>query len=46
MVYDSSPLQSRFRDVNVATQHMMVAPATWELAGRLLLGLQTDTSQL
>jgi hypothetical protein len=25
---------------------MMVAPSTWELAGRLLLGLPTDTSQL
>ncbi len=45
-IYDSSPLQRRFRDVHVATQHMMVAPATWELAGRLLLGLPTDTKQL
>jgi alkylation response protein AidB-like acyl-CoA dehydrogenase len=45
-IYDSSPLQRRFRDVHVATQHMMVAPATWELAGRLLLGLPTDTRQL
>jgi len=45
-IYDSSPLQRRFRDANVATQHMMVAPATFELAGRLLLGLPTDTSQL
>lgn len=45
-IYDSSPLQRRFRDVHVATQHMMVAPATWELTGRLLLGLPTDTLQL
>jgi indole-3-acetate monooxygenase len=45
-IYDSSPLQRRFRDVHVATQHMMVAPATWELAGRLLLGLPTDVRQL
>jgi alkylation response protein AidB-like acyl-CoA dehydrogenase len=45
-IYDSSPLQRRFRDANVATQHMMVAPSTWELTGRLLLGLPTDTSQL
>ena len=43
---DSSPLQRRFRDVHVATQHIMVAPASWELAGRLLLGLPTDVSQL
>ena len=45
-IYDSSPLQRRFRDVNVATQHMMVAPSTWELAGRMLVGLPTDTRQL
>ncbi len=45
-IYSSSPLQRRFRDANVATQHMMVAPPTWELAGRLLLGQPTDTSQL
>jgi indole-3-acetate monooxygenase len=45
-IYDVSMLQRRFRDVHVATQHMMVAPSTWELGGRLLLGLPTDTSQL
>jgi hypothetical protein len=45
-IYDSSPLQRHFRDVHVATQHMMVGPATWELAGRIALGLETDTSQL
>jgi alkylation response protein AidB-like acyl-CoA dehydrogenase len=45
-IYDSNPLQRRFRDVHVATQHVMVAPATWELTGRLLLGLATDTTQL
>lgn len=45
-IYDESPLQRRFRDANVATQHMLVAPATWELAGRLLLGQPTDTTQL
>ena len=45
-IYDSSTLQRRFRDVHVATQHMMVAPASWELAGRLLLGLPTDIDQL
>ena len=45
-VYRRSPLQRIFRDVHVATQHMMVGPATWELTGRLFLGLETDTSQL
>jgi alkylation response protein AidB-like acyl-CoA dehydrogenase len=41
-VYSSHPLQRRFRDAHVATQHMMVAPPTYELAGRVLLGLPTD----
>lgn len=45
-VYLRSPLQRYFRDVHVATQHMMVAPATLELTGRLLLGLETDTAML
>ncbi len=45
-IYAESPLQRRFRDANVATQHIMVAPSSWELTGRLLFGLPTDTSQL
>jgi alkylation response protein AidB-like acyl-CoA dehydrogenase len=45
-IYESSPLQRRLRDGHVATQHMLVAPATWELGGRLLLGLETDVTQL
>lgn len=45
-VYASSPLQRHFRDVHVATQHMMVSPATLELTGRLFLGLETDTAML
>ena len=45
-VYRTSPLQRIFRDVHVTTQHMMVAPSTFELTGRLLLGLETHTGQL
>jgi indole-3-acetate monooxygenase len=45
-IYESHPLQRRFRDANVATQHMLVAPATYELTGRLLLGVPTDVTQL
>lgn len=45
-VYDDSPIQRVFRDVHVATQHAMVAPRTFELSGRLRLGLDTDTRQL
>jgi alkylation response protein AidB-like acyl-CoA dehydrogenase len=45
-IYDDSPLQRRFRDAHAATAHFQVNPATWELAGRLLLGLPTKTAQL
>ena len=45
-MYATSPLQRHFRDVHVVTQHVMVAPATFELAGRVLLGIPTDTALL
>jgi len=45
-VYASHPLQRRLRDAQVATQHMMIAPPTYELAGRVLLGLPTDATAL
>lgn len=45
-VYTSSLLQRQFRDIHVATQHLMVAPPTYELVGRVLLGLQADTGSL
>jgi hypothetical protein len=41
-VFLSSPLQRRFRDAHVATQHLMVAPPTYELVGRVLMGLPVD----
>lgn len=45
-IYAGSRLQRHFRDVHVATQHMVVSPATYELAGRVLLGVEADVSQL
>lgn len=45
-VYRSSPLQRIFRDMHVATQHMMVGEGTMEVAGRLFLGLETDVSMV
>lgn len=42
-VYRTSALQRCFRDAFVATQHAMVAPRTFETAGRIRLGLDTDT---
>jgi alkylation response protein AidB-like acyl-CoA dehydrogenase len=45
-LYLESPLQRRFRDAHAMTQHVMVQPATLELAGRVLLGLATDAALL
>jgi alkylation response protein AidB-like acyl-CoA dehydrogenase len=45
-IYETSSLQKRFRDVHAATQHMLIGPSTWELTGRLMLGLATDIAQL
>jgi alkylation response protein AidB-like acyl-CoA dehydrogenase len=41
-----NPLQRRFRDAHAMTQHVMVQPATLELAGRVLMGLPTDSNML
>jgi alkylation response protein AidB-like acyl-CoA dehydrogenase len=38
-IRSDSALQRHLRDVHVPTQHIMVAPATWEVAGRALVGL-------
>lgn len=45
-IYESSPLQRRFRDAHTATAHFQVNPATWELTGRLLLDQPTDSTML
>jgi alkylation response protein AidB-like acyl-CoA dehydrogenase len=45
-IYETSPLQRRFRDANTATAHMQINPAMWETTGRVLLDLPTNTSQL
>jgi alkylation response protein AidB-like acyl-CoA dehydrogenase len=45
-VYKTSPLQRIFRDIHVASQHMQVATPTMETAGRHMLGLEGDYSQL
>lgn len=38
-IFQDSCLQRNLRDVHVATQHMMVAEPVFELAGRVMLGL-------
>jgi len=45
-VFAASPLQRALRNVQVATQHMMVGDATFELTGRLLLNVPTPTQML
>lgn len=45
-VYRRSSLQRHFRDVHVATQHMMVGESTLELVGRLMLDIPTDVTML
>jgi indole-3-acetate monooxygenase len=45
-LYETSPLQRHLRDVRAVTQHMLIGPATWELTGRVLLGLPTEVEQL
>lgn len=45
-VFADAPLQRCLRDVHVATQHMMVGEATWELTGRIQLGLPTQVQLL
>ena len=39
-IYAHSPLQRCFRDVHVATQHIMVAQPIYELTGKVRLGLE------
>ena len=45
-IYESSPLQRRFRDAHTATAHFQVNPASFELPGKLLLGLPARTEKL
>ncbi len=45
-IYERSPLQRRFRDAHTATAHFQVSLPTWELMGRVLLGLPARTEQL
>ncbi|KAA1248466.1 hydroxylase [Mycobacterium simiae] len=45
-IYDSSPLQRRFRDAFTATAHFQVNEASRELPGRILLDQPVDVSML
>ena len=45
-IYDSAPLQRRFRDAYTATAHFQVNEASRELPGRILLDQPADVSML
>lgn len=45
-VYLKSPLQRHFRDIHVATQHMMVNETSLELVGKILLGVEFNSDQI
>jgi indole-3-acetate monooxygenase len=45
-IYETSPLERRFRDAHTATAHFQVNRATWEFTGRLLLDQPTDSTML
>lgn len=45
-VYRTSALQRQFRDAHVVTHHLMVSSTALTMAGRILLGVETDTSTL
>lgn len=45
-VYQSSRLQRHFRDVHVATQHIMVGPDILETVGKLYVGVRANASRL
>jgi alkylation response protein AidB-like acyl-CoA dehydrogenase len=45
-VFTANPLQRCLRDVHTATQHLMVQPRVLEGAGKVLLGVDADTSML
>lgn len=45
-LYLQNDLQRRFRDSHAMTQHIVAAPATYELFGRILFDLPTDVSMV
>ncbi|MCC6382739.1 MAG: hypothetical protein IT304_09525 [Dehalococcoidia bacterium] len=41
-IFRKSPLERHFRDIHTASAHVMVAPLTFEAAGRVELGLEPN----
>ncbi|MCP5180796.1 MAG: hypothetical protein H6993_18180 [Pseudomonadales bacterium] len=42
-IYEGSALQRCLRDIHVATQHIMVGQSTFEVAGKVMLGIDPQT---
>ncbi|HEX9260367.1 MAG TPA: acyl-CoA dehydrogenase family protein [Acidimicrobiales bacterium] len=45
-VFSAHPLQRCLRDVHTATQHLMVSPRLLETVGKVMLGVEGDTTAL
>lgn len=41
-LFSSSPLQRHLRDIHGITQHFFVAPQTYEMIGKIMLGVEPD----
>lgn len=46
VLYEDSPIQRRFRDAHAITQHIVTAPASYELFGRVLFGEPTNAAMI
>jgi alkylation response protein AidB-like acyl-CoA dehydrogenase len=45
-IYEKNRQERHFRDIHVVSQHIMVSPRASKLVARVLMGIETDTSQL
>ncbi|MFT6397325.1 MAG: alkylation response protein AidB-like acyl-CoA dehydrogenase [Bradymonadia bacterium] len=45
-IYEKNRQERHFRDIHVVQQHIMVSPRASKLVARVLMGIETDTSQL
>jgi len=46
VLFEDSPIQRRFRDAHAITQHIVTAPASYELFGRVLFGQPTHAGMI